>query len=359
MPELPQGTVTFLFTDIEGSTALWERDRSAMATAVNRHIAVLRKAIKSHHGVLYKVVGDATQAAFATAPGALAAALSGQRALLAEDWGDIGPLRVRMALHAGEAEPDPIGDYLTPVLNRLSRLLAVGSGGQILASQVVQQLSRGALPRDVELRDLGQHRLRDLLDPERVFQLVHPDLPADFPTLRTLEGYPNNLPRQPTPLLGREREVEEVNELLRRDDVQLVTLTGPGGVGKTRLALQAAADLLELFPDGAFFVELAPLSDPALVPSTVASAVGVREEGGRPVVEVLTAFLRDRQLLLALDNFEHLLPAASVVSDLLRVCPGVKILATSRAPLHLRGEREYPVPPWLFPIRAGVNRLRT
>ena len=349
MPELPRGTVTFLFTDIEGSTALWERDRSAMATAVDRHIAALRQAIESHRGVLYKVVGDATQAAFGSAPEALAAALSGQRALLAEDWGDIGPLRVRMALHAGEAEPDSIGDYLTPALNRLARLLAPGSGGQILASQAVQQLARGALPQDADLRDLGQHRLRDLLDPERVFQLVHPDLPADFPALRTLEGYPNNLPRQPTPLLGREREIGEVNELLRRDDVQLVTLTGPGGVGKTRLALQAAADALEAFPDGAFVVELAPLTDPALVPSTLASALGVREEGGRPVIEMLTAFLRDRQLVLHLDNFEHLLPAAPVVSELLRTCPGVKILATSRAPLHLRGEREYPVPPLAVP----------
>ena len=224
MPELPRGTVAFLFTDIEGSTALWERDRSAMATAVDRHLAVLRQAIESQHGVLYKVVGDATQAAFATAPAALAAALSGQRALRAEDWRGFGPLRVRMALHAGEAEPGPIGDYLTPALNRLARLLAVGPGGQILASQVVQQLARGTLPPDADLRDLGQHRLRDLLEPERVFQLVHPDLPGEFPALRTLEGYPNNLPRQPTPLLGREREVGEVHELLRRDDVQLVTL---------------------------------------------------------------------------------------------------------------------------------------
>jgi class 3 adenylate cyclase len=188
MPELPRGTVTFLFTDIEGSTALWERDRSAMASAVDRHIAALRQAVQSHHGVLYKVVGDATQAAFASAPEALAAALSGQRALRAEDWGGIGPLRVRMALHAGEAEPDSIGDYLTPALNRLSRLLAAGSGGQILVSQVVQQLVRGTLLQDADLRDLGPHRLRDLLDPERVFQLGHPDLPTDFPALRTLEG---------------------------------------------------------------------------------------------------------------------------------------------------------------------------
>ncbi len=349
MPDLPSGTVTFLFTDIEGSTALWERDRVAMAAAVKRHLALLGATIQDHGGVHFKTVGDAVQVAFPAAPTAVAAALDAQRALLAEDWGEFGPLRVRMALHAGEAEPDTRGDYLAAPLNRLSRLLSAGHGGQILLSQTVQQLARGDLPQGTELLDLGDHRLRDLLEPERVYQLLHPDLPGDFPPLQTLAGRPNNLPHQPTPLLGRERELGEVADLLRREDVHLVTLTGPGGVGKTRLALQAAADLLELFPDGAFFVELAPLANPALVPSTVASALGVREEVGQPLITTLTAFLRDRQLLLALDNFEHLLPAAPVVSDLLRACPGVKILATSRAPLHLRGEREYPVPALALP----------
>ena len=349
MADLPSGTVTFLFTDIEGSTAHWERDRPVMAEAVQRHLAVLDAAIQTHGGVHFKTIGDAVQAAFPTAPAAVAAAVDAQRALLAAEWGAIGPLRVRMALHAGEAAPDPRGDYLAAPLNRLSRLLSAGHGGQILLSQTVQQLSRGALPAGTELLDLGDHRLRDLLEPERVYQLLHPDLPADFPPLQTLAGHPNNLPHQPTPLLGRERELGEIADLLRHEDVHLVTLTGPGGVGKTRLALQAAADLLEVFADGAFFVELAPLADPLLVPSTVAGALGVREEVGQPLIATLTAFLRDRQLLLALDNFEHLLPAAPVVSDLLRACPGVKILATSRAPLHLRGEREYPVPALALP----------
>ena len=349
MPDLPSGTVTFLFTDIEGSTALWEHDRAAMARAVERHLSLLRAAVEAHDGVLFKVVGDAVQAAFPSASSAVAAALSAQQALLAEDWGPIGPLRVRMALHAGEAQPDDRGDYLAAPLNRLSRLLAAGYGRQILLSQSVQQLTRGALPAGTTHRDLGEHRLRDLLESERVFQLSHPDLPADFPSLNTLGGRPNNLPRQPTLLVGREREIRAVGGLLRRGDVQLVTLTGTGGVGKTRLALQVAADLLEEFADGAFFVELAPLTDPALVPSTVASTLGVRAEAGEPVVAALADFLRDRQLLLLLDNVEHLLPAAPIVSDLLRVCPKLKVLATSRTPLRLRGEREFSVPPLALP----------
>src|SRR5215218_11427400 len=265
MSQLPSGTVTFLFTDIEGSTERWEHDRQGMAAAVERHIALLDAAIHAHGGVHFKTMGDALQAAFPTAPQAVAAALAGQQGLLAEDWGEIGPLRVRMALHAGEAIPDDRGDYLAAPLNRLSRILSTGYGGQILLSQTVQQLTRGALPKDVELRDLGEHRLRDLLEPEQVFQLLHPDLPDTFPPLKSLDSRPHNLPRQPTPFLGREREVGEVVALLRRDDVQLLTLTGPGGTGKTRLALQAAAELLEDSPDGVFFISLALVSDPDLL----------------------------------------------------------------------------------------------
>jgi class 3 adenylate cyclase len=244
MPDLPRGTVTFLFTDIEASTALWERDRAAMHSAVERQLTILHSLITAHHGVLYKTVGDGTQAAFGTAEDALRAAVASQRALLAEAWGEpLGPLRVRMALHAGEAGPDPHGDYMAAPLNRLARLLSTGYGGQVLLSQTVQQLTRGALPAGSELRDLGVHRLRDLLEPEHVFQLVHPDLPAEFPSLKSLEHRPNNLPRQPTPFLGREREVGDVVGLLQKDNVQLVTLVGPGGTGKTRLGLQVAAEL--------------------------------------------------------------------------------------------------------------------
>jgi class 3 adenylate cyclase len=186
VPELPSGTVSFLLTDIEGSTALWERDRQVMAAVVARHMVLLDAAITAHGGVHFKSVGDAIQAAFPTAPAAIAASLAAQRALLAEDWGQIGALRVRMAVHAGEAEPDERGDYLSAPLNRLSRLLATGHGGQILLTQTVQQLARGALPDGVRLRDLGEHRLRDLIDAEHIYQLIHPDLPATFPALRSL-----------------------------------------------------------------------------------------------------------------------------------------------------------------------------
>jgi predicted ATPase/class 3 adenylate cyclase len=357
MPEWPRGTVTFLFTDIEGSTERWERERQAMAAAVGRHIAVLEVAIQEHGGVHFKTVGDAVQAAFPTAPQALAAAVQGQRALLAEDWDSIGGIRVRMALHAGEAEPDARGDYLTAPLNRLSRLLATGHGGQILLTQTVQQLSRGALPSSAELKDLGEHRLRDLLEPERVYQLLHPGFPVEFPPLKSLELRPNNLPLQPTLFLGREREMTQVVDLLRRPEVRLLTLTGPGGTGKTRLALQASAELLDDFSDGVFFVSLASLTDPALVPSAIATALGVREEGERSLGSRLQDFLSKKQLLLVLDNMEHLTGATPIIGTLLAESADLTVVVTSRTPLHLRAEHEYPVPPLALPRRKPPPSL--
>jgi predicted ATPase/class 3 adenylate cyclase len=348
MPDLPSGTVTFLFTDIEGSTALWERDRQAMAQAVDRHLALLRGAIEAHGGALFKVVGDAVQAAFPTAPNAVAAALDAQRELIGESWGEtIDLLPVRMALHTAAAEPRE-GDYLTPGLNRLARLLAAGHGGQVILSLATQELAWDALPAGTGLRDLGEHPLRDLFRPERVFQLLHPDLSAEFPPLRTLATRPNNLPLQPTPFLGREEQVARMVDLLTRDDVRLLTITGPGGVGKTRLALQAAADLLEDFPDGAWFVDLSVLDDPALVPSAIAGALGVRVEGSG-LANRLAAILAGKQQLLVLDNFERVVDAASVVAEVLARAPGVKVLTTSRTPLHVYGEREFPLSPFPMP----------
>jgi predicted ATPase/class 3 adenylate cyclase len=345
---LPQGTPTFLFTDIEGSTQRWEQDPQAMRGALPRHDALLRAAIEAHGGVVFKTAGDGVHAAFAKAPDALASALAAQRALAAEHWGTVGPLRVRIALHTGVAE-ERAGDYFGPALNRIARLLAAGHGGQVLLSQVTQELTRDELPECLELRDLGIHRLKDLTHPEHIFQLIAPDLPADFPALRTLTAHRVNLPIQPTPLIGREREVAFVRDRLCQDDVRLLTLTGPGGVGKTRLALQAAADVSDDFPDGVFFVDLASIRDAGLVVAGIAQTLGIHESGGQPLVECLKIHLQNKQLLLLLDNFEQVIAAAPLVGELLSGCAQIKILVTSREILHLRGEKHVPVPPLLLP----------
>ena len=348
MASPPTGTVTFLFTDIEGSTKLWERDAQAMQAALARHDAVLRSAIEERGGYVFKTVGDAFCAAFPTTPDALEAALGAQRGLLSSRWEENGPLRVRMALHTGVSQ-ERGGDYFGPPVNRVARLLSAAHGGQMLLSLPAQELVRDQLPVGTSLRDLGERRLKDLFRPERVFQVVSVDLPTEFPPLRTLEAYRNNLPLQPTPLVGREKEVSEVRDLLRGDETRLLTLAGPGGTGKTRLALQAAADLLEDFPDGAFFVSLATLGDPDRFISTVAETLGVMETGDQPFKETLKDYLGERRLLLVLDNFEQVLGAAPAVTELLSAAPYLKVLATSRAPLGLYGEHEFPVPPLTMP----------
>jgi predicted ATPase/class 3 adenylate cyclase/DNA-binding CsgD family transcriptional regulator len=349
MSSPPTGTVTFLFTDIQGSTKLWEHNVPAMQSALARHNQILQNVIEARGGHVFKTVGDAFCAAFPDAPSALEAALEAQRALSAEEWGDeIGLLRVRMALHTGSAEARG-GDYFGPPVNRVARLLSAGHGGQTLLSLATQELVRDELPQGAELKDLGERRLKDLFRPERVFQLVDPDLPASFPTLRTLDARLNNLPVQPTPLVGREREVTEVCARLRRPDVRLLTLTGPAGTGKTRLGLQAAAERLDEFEGGAFFVALAPVSDPDLVASTIAGPLGVVESGEQPLEESLKDHLRTKELLLLLDNFEQVLEAAPLVGELLAACPRVKVLATSRTVLRVYGEHEYVVPPLGLP----------
>ena len=344
----PTGTVTFLFTDIEGSTKLWENDPEAMQASLARHDQILADSIDASEGHVFKTVGDAFCAAFPTAPDALQAALEAQHRLLSTRWEETGPLRVRMALHMGTPE-ERGGDYFGPPLNRIARLLSAAHGGQVLLSLPTQELVRDQLPAGASLKDLGERRLKDLFRPERLFQLLAPELPSEFPPLRTLDAYRNNLPLQPTPLLGREKEVSEVCEILRDDELRLLTLSGPGGTGKTRLALQAAADLLDEFPEGTFFAPLATLTEAELFLPAVAETLGVRETGEQPLFESLKDYLKERRLLLVLDNFEQVLGAAPTVKELLAGAPGLKVLATSRAPLGLYGEHEFPVPPLSLP----------
>ena len=357
MSDYPSGTVTFLFTDIEGSTRRWEQDSMAMRAAVERHFAILDEAIRANNGVRFKTIGDAVQAAFPTALDGVQAAVLAQRALVAEDWGELGPIPVRMALHTGVATPQD-GDYLSPALNRLARLLAAGAGGQILLTeatrQLVRELSAAGLP--LQLVDLGEHGLRDLREVEHVFQLTAPGLPSDFPPLKSLSRQTHNLPPQLTPFIGREALVAEIRGRLEQPGVRLLTLTGPGGAGKTRLALQVATELVEAYADGVWFVPLAPVTSATLVPATIAGALGIRETAADSIEATLRAYLRPRRLLLVLDNFEHVVDASPLVADLLSQCPDIQVLATSRAPLHLSGEHELPVPSLELP--SAENGLR-
>ena len=343
---LPAGTVTFLFTDLEGSTRLLEAHPAAYRDAVRRHHALLRAAVEGQGGVVFETVGDAVYAAFARPGDAVAAALAGQIALREEAWGELGPdaVRARMALHTGEVELQGAHYFGVP-LYRCARLTAAAHGGQVVLSRATAELVRDVLPAGAVLRDLGTHRLKDLARPERVFQLVGPGGPADFPALRALDARPHNLPVLRDPLVGRAAELAQVEALLLRQDVGLLTLTGPGGTGKTRLALQAAADLLDRFEDGVAFVALAPIREPDLVLPTVAAALGVRDAGARPLRDLVLDHLRSRRLLLLLDNFEQVLGAAPLVADLLAAVPRLTVLVTSRAVLRLSGEHEYPVPP--------------
>jgi predicted ATPase/class 3 adenylate cyclase len=344
MPDLPTGTVTFLFTDIEGSTRLWEQHPEAMEAALARHDALAAAIVQQHAGTLVKQrgEGDSLFAVFTRATDAVDAATALQRALCSEPWPTETPLGVRMALHTGEAALRE-GDYYGAAVNRCARLRAVGHGGQVLLSRTTCDLVREHLPAGASLQDLGSHRLKDLQQPEQIFRLLHPDLPADCLPLRSLESFAHNLPAQLTSFIGREPEMAQVKQFLAT--TRLLTLTGSGGCGKTRLALQVAADLLEEYPDGVWLVELAPLADPALVPQTMAAALGVREEPGRPLTKTLADHLRSRALLLILDNCEHLLSASAQLADtLLRSCPNLRVLASSREGLGVAGEQTYRVP---------------
>ncbi len=342
---LPSGTITFLLTDIEGSTRLWEAHPQAMRAALARHDVLLAEIIAVHGGHLFKHTGDGACAAFRSAQAALSAAVAAQRALLTENWGDT-PLYARMALHSGEATA--VGDdYYGQAVNRAARVMAAGHGGQIVLSLAASVLQE-ELPSGITLRDLGTHRLKDLQQPEGIFQVVGAGLREDFPPLRTLEAHPHNLPAQVTTFFGRETELAAVGA--RLDGARLVTLTGPGGTGKTRLALQVAAGRLERYRDGVWFVELASLREAGLVASTTAQALNLPLPPESTPVKVLTDYLAEKELLLVLDNCEHLLDGcAALVAEVLRACPTVSILATSRERLRVAGETLYPVPALALP----------
>jgi predicted ATPase/class 3 adenylate cyclase/DNA-binding CsgD family transcriptional regulator len=348
---LPVGTVTFLLTDIAGSTRGWESAPEAMGRAVGRHYELLDEAIRVHHGVrpVEQGEGDSVVGAFARASDALAAALDAQRALVCEPWPEAAQLRVRMAVHTGEAELRGEGNYFGPAVIRCARLRAIAHGGQVLVSEPTADLVVGRLPEGAALVDLGSHRLKDLGRPEQVFELRHQDLPGGFGPLPSLDAFPNNLPVQLSTFVGRRKELREAAGLLA--STRLLSLTGAGGCGKTRLALQLAAEAAESYPGGVWLVELAPVADPGRVAGSIASALGERDAGAE-TVEAIVSRLDTDAALLVLDNCEHLLDSvAGLVDVLLRRCPRLVIVATTREPLGVPGETGWRVPSLSLPGR--------
>lgn len=347
MQDLPTGTVTFLFTDLEGSTTLLERLGVGYRDVQQLHHVVLRGAIAAGEGREVSTEGDSFFAVFRSASGAIRAAVHAQRELASALWPEGAVVRVRMGLHTGEGNLG--GDnYLGLDVNRAARIASAGHGGQILLSDATRALVDRELPAATRLRDLGRHRLKGLTQPERLYQVVIDGLEQEFPPPRTLDAQLNNLPVHLTRFVGRQAEIARLRELLV--GARLVTLTGPGGTGKTRLAVEVATQTLAESRDGAFFVDLSAVTDPRVVPTAIQNALAAREEPGHSVMDDLVVHLRDKKLLLVLDNFEQVVEAAPAILDpLLRAAPGVTALVTSRVPLHIYGEQEYPVPPLALP----------
>lgn len=339
---------TFLFTDVEGSTRMWERDASVMSGVLARHDAILYEAVRDCGGEVFKTIGDAFCAVFTTPSAALNAALAAQKKLSASDV----PLRVRMSLHTGWAE-ERDDDYFGPTLNRTARILGAAHGAQILLSGATHAALADTMPPGVELRDLGTHRLRDLSEPVRVFHALLPGLPNNFAPLKSLTPRPTNLPASLTSFVGREREITEIDARLRH--VRLLTLTGPGGIGKTRLALRIAENLRDEFEHGVFFVGLGPIHQFELFPDAIARALGIEE--GDNLLETLKDHLRERHMLLVFDNFEQILDAAPLVNELLTAAPHLKVLATSREALFIYGENTYAVEPLPVPDERQQSDL--
>lgn len=348
MPDLPNGTVTLLFIEVAESTALLQQLGDYYTDLLQEWQHLLHEIVIEHNGHEVNVQGDTLLVAFGRATDAIVAAVAIEHALAHHCWPEGISVQVRMGLHTGEPQLVS-GTYIGPDVHHAARIMSAAHAGQILLSQTTRDLVELLLQADTSLRDLGEYRLKDLQRPSRLFQLVCPDLPADFPPLKTLDDHPNNLPVQPTLLIGREQEIAQACQLLRRSEVRLLTLTGPGGVGKTRLALQVAAELGDLFPDGVFLVALAPLSDPQLVVPTIAQTLEIPELSYQLPLTTLMTALKEKHLLLLLDNFEQVAVAASQLAELLTACPKVKLLVTSRVGLHLRAEHEFAVPPLAAP----------
>ena len=348
MNNLPSGTVTFLFTDIEGSTKLAQDHPEQMPSLLARHHEILNQSIQSHKGYVFQIVGDSFSASFHSASDALDAALASQRLLQNEAWYP-APIKVRMGIHTGAAQLNADNQYSGyTTLASTQRLMSAGHGGQILLSGATRELVRDVLPENTELLDLGEKRLKDLLRPEHLYQLNIAGLFTSFPPLKTLDSFPNNLPVQLTSFVGREKEIAELKQEL--ESHRLVTLTGSGGTGKTRLSLQVAADLLDCFDHGVWFIELAPLADPDLIPQTILSTIGISEQPNKTPLEILKEYLHEKKMLIVLDNCEHLVTAgAQVTNALLNAASNLKILASSREALGVKGELSYPVPSLSLP----------
>jgi predicted ATPase/class 3 adenylate cyclase len=354
--DLPIGTITLLFIDIEGSTHLLQQLGDRYAELLTECRTLLRSAFHTYRGYEVDTQGDAIFAAFARASDALLAAVAAQRELATHSWPDAVAVRVRMGLHTGE--PSRLAEgYVGLDIHYAARIMSAAHGGQVLLSRTTRDLVEHDLPEGVSLRDLGEHRLKDLEQPIPLYQLVIAGLPADFAPLKTLDSRSDSLPVQPTQLIGREQEVATIGQLLRREEVRLVTLTGPGGTGKTRLGIQVASELRDVFVEGVFFISLAPINDPMLVMPTIAQALGIRDRAEQPLSARLAEVLYQRRVLLLLDNFEQVVGAASQVADLLTSCPSLKVLITSREVLHVRAEHEFAVPPLELPDPAHIPEL--
>jgi predicted ATPase/class 3 adenylate cyclase len=360
--DLPSGTVTFLFTDIEGSTRLWQQHPKTMPIALARHHALLQESFERNNGYVFQIMGDAFCAAFATATDALNAAIKAQRALRDEPWGEISLLKVRMAVHTGPAEVKA-GDYTSGeygsglTLSHTARLLSAGHGGQILLTLAAAELVQDYLSEDVTLRDMGAPRLKDLVRAGTIYQAVIPDLMSDFPPLKTVDVSPNNLPLQLTSFIGREEEISQVKELLTQS--RMLTMIGAGGSGKTRLALQVAAGILDTYPDGVWLVELASLTDPTLVLQTISAVLGIREQTGQPSLKAVVDFVCGKEILLLMDNCEHLIEVCAQIADnLLHACPNVSLIATSRERLDIEGEHIFYVPSLELPSLVPTSSLK-